>query len=110
MNLKKTLFVILLFTQNVYADCDGTDVLQIIRPKAQWIWKGTDYSGLEWVDKVQSKPTLSEIQSAITNCQANVILSKQKIANDIFNINVSTNTIQTKFQSLIDLMKLRGQL
>ena len=38
-----------------------------IRPKAQWALTGDSYEGLEWLDKVQDKPTLEEITQAIAN-------------------------------------------
>ena len=31
--------------------------LQLLRPGAQWVLRGVDYSGLEWVDKIQTAPT-----------------------------------------------------
>ena len=44
--------------------------LSSIRPKTQWVWRGLDYSGLEWLDTVQSKPTESEINAEIARLQA----------------------------------------
>lgn len=41
--------------------------LNDIRPNAEWALTGDTYEGLEWLDKVQEKPTLSEIQTAIAN-------------------------------------------
>jgi hypothetical protein len=35
-------------------------VLQSLRPKAQWIVSGDEYSGIEWLDEVQTKPTEQE--------------------------------------------------
>jgi hypothetical protein len=32
-----------------------------IRPDAQWSWDGEDYSDLEWLDLLQTKPTEIEI-------------------------------------------------
>ena len=39
--------------------------LQNLKPGAEWVLRGEDYSGLEWLDSVQTKPTESEINSKI---------------------------------------------
>jgi hypothetical protein len=41
-----------------------------LRPNAQWMLVGEDYSGLEWLDQSQTKPTEAEIQAEITRLQA----------------------------------------
>lgn len=41
-----------------------------LRPKAQWILNGDSYTGLDWIDTVQSKPTESEINAEIARLQA----------------------------------------
>jgi len=40
-------------------------VLHAIRPKAEWVLKGINYSGLLWLDKTQTKPTEQEIKDHI---------------------------------------------
>lgn len=40
---------------------DISHALPILRPNAQWILVGFDYSGLEWKDNIQSKPTMDEL-------------------------------------------------
>ena len=35
--------------------------LQELKPGAQWVLRGFDYSGLEWVDSGQTKPTETEL-------------------------------------------------
>lgn len=40
-------------------------VVRLVRPSASYIFKGDDYSGLEWLDKIQSKPTLKELQDKV---------------------------------------------
>ena len=40
--------------------------LQSLKPGAEWTLRGEDYSGLEWVDKKQTKPTETEINSKIS--------------------------------------------
>ena len=41
------------------------DALQALKPGAEWTLRGNDYSGLEWVDSGQTKPTETEINSKI---------------------------------------------
>ena len=40
--------------------------LQSLKPGAQWVLRGGAYSGLEWVDSIQTKPTETEINSKIS--------------------------------------------
>ena len=40
--------------------------LQALKPGAQWTLRGTDYSGLEWLDSSQTKPTETEVNSKIS--------------------------------------------
>ena len=46
------------------------DALQALRPGAEWTLRGNEYSGLEWLDKVQTQPTEAEIQSKVDRLQA----------------------------------------
>ena len=46
---------------------DITHALQALKPGAQWILNGEDYSGLEWQDSGQTKPTETEINSKISS-------------------------------------------
>ena len=47
----------------IYKDLDA---LQSLKPKAEWTWIGYEYSGLDWLDSSQTKPTESEINAEIT--------------------------------------------
>ena len=47
----------------IYRDLDA---LQSLKPKAEWTWIGYEYSGLDWLDSSQTKPTESEINAEIT--------------------------------------------
>ena len=47
----------------IYKDLDA---LNSLKPKAEWTWIGYEYSGLEWLDSSQTKPTESEINAEIT--------------------------------------------
>jgi hypothetical protein len=44
--------------------------IQSLRPKAEWVWRGNDYSGLEWLDSVQTKPTEQEINDELARLVA----------------------------------------
>ena len=44
--------------------------LQLLKPGAQWVLRGADYSGLEWVDKIQTAPTETEINNKIAELDA----------------------------------------
>ena len=41
--------------------------LQALKPGAQWTLRGEDYSGLEWQDSSQTKPTETEVNSKISS-------------------------------------------
>ena len=40
--------------------------LQSLKPGAQWTLRGDTYSGLEWLDSSQTKPTETEVNSKIS--------------------------------------------
>ena len=42
------------------------DALSILRPGAEWIVRGDVYSGIEWLDSSQTKPTETEINNKIS--------------------------------------------
>ena len=42
------------------------EALQSLKPGAQWTLRGDTYSGLEWLDSSQTKPTETEINSKIS--------------------------------------------
>jgi predicted P-loop ATPase len=39
----------------------STQAIMSLRPGAQWSLDGDDYSGLDWRDEIQSKPTEQEL-------------------------------------------------
>lgn len=43
------------------ASPDLVMTLQSLKPGAQWVLRGSEYNGLEWLDEEQTKPTESEI-------------------------------------------------
>ncbi len=44
--------------------------LQALKPGAQWVLRGSEYSGLEWMDTVQTQPTEAEINAKIAELEA----------------------------------------
>ena len=42
------------------------DALLVLKPKAQWVLRGDDYTGLEWLDSSQTKPTETEVNRKIS--------------------------------------------
>lgn len=44
--------------------------LQALKPGAQWVLRGSEYSGLEWMDTVQTQPTEEEINAKIAELEA----------------------------------------
>ena len=46
------------------------DALSRLRPGAEWIVRGDVYSGIEWLDSSQTKPTETEISNKICELDA----------------------------------------
>ena len=46
------------------------DALQSLKPGAIWTLRGNEYSGLEWQDSSQTKPTETEVTNKITALDA----------------------------------------
>ena len=44
---------------------DIPSALQSLKPGAEWVLRGTSYSGLEWLDSAQTKPTEIEITNRL---------------------------------------------
>ncbi len=40
--------------------------LQALKPTSEWTLSGNDYSGIEWLDSSQTKPTETEVNSKIS--------------------------------------------
>jgi len=49
---------------------DIPTALQKLKPGAEWTLFGDDYSGLEWLDSKQTKPTETEVNSKISALDA----------------------------------------
>lgn len=54
------------------------DALQSLTPGAQWVLRGDEYSGLEWLDQSQAQPTEAEIQAEIVRLNAQYPLDECK--------------------------------
>ena len=37
-----------------------------LKPGAEWVWGGEDFSGLKWLDSKIAKPTEAEIDAELT--------------------------------------------
>src|SRR3990167_10217572 len=61
---------------------DIVKVLKSIRPGASWTLNGDAYDGLTWLDEVQSKPTLAEIEAAWPAVSAELQAAKQRRLDD----------------------------
>lgn len=48
----------------------ASDALISLRPGAEWTWSGLEYSGLNWLDTEQAKPTVAEINAEIERLKA----------------------------------------
>ena len=60
---------------------DIGSALQALKPGAEWVVRGDDYSGLEWLDSGQTKPTETEINNKITeldNAEAMKLLREER--------------------------------
>ena len=49
---------------------DIVHALESLKPKAEWNLIGNEYSGLEWLDQLQIKPTEAEVNAEIARLQA----------------------------------------
>ena len=49
---------------------DIGSALQALKPGAEWTLIGDEYSGLEWLDSGQTKPTETEVNSKIAELDA----------------------------------------
>ena len=60
---------------------DITDAIRSLKPSASWVLTGMEYSGLDWKDESQSKPTESEVNAEITrltNAEPMKLLRKER--------------------------------
>ena len=62
---------------------DITDALLALKPGAEWVLRGEDYSGLEWLDSGQTKPTETEVTNKVTALDAAEPMKLLRIERDI---------------------------
>ena len=46
-----------------------TEALAALKPNAEWHMVGTEYSGIYWDDKIETKPTEQEIEAKLAELQ-----------------------------------------
>ena len=56
--------------------------IQVLKPGAQWVLRGSDYSGLEWLDSSQTKPTETEVNSKIASLDSAEAMRLLRIERD----------------------------
>ena len=61
---------------------DITDAIMSLKPEAQWVLRGTEYSGLEWMDSGQ-QPTEQEVKAKIIELDAAEPMRLLRIERDI---------------------------
>ena len=57
--------------------------LRKLRPKALWVLRGSHYSGLEWMDSVQTQPTETEVNSKISELDNAEAMRLLRVERDI---------------------------
>ncbi len=55
-----------------------TLAIQNLRPGAHWALNGNTYDGLDWLDEVQSKPTVEELSEEVARIQHQNALTAYK--------------------------------
>ena len=58
------------------------DALQSLKPGAGWVLRGTEYSGLEWLDENQTKPTEVEATNKLNALDAAAPMRLLRIERD----------------------------
>ena len=62
---------------------DITHAIQALKPEAEWVLRGENYSGLEWLDSSQTKPTETEVNSKITELDNAEAMRLLRVERDI---------------------------
>ena len=75
---------------------DITHALQSLKPGAQWTLRGSNYSGLEWQDSSQTKPTETEVADKIVELDAAEPMRLLRIERD-------ARIVQTDWRASSDL-------
>ena len=61
---------------------DIASALQELKPGAEWVLRGNDYSGLEWIDSSQTKPTETEVTNKIAALDAAEAMKLLRVERD----------------------------
>ena len=61
---------------------DIADALIALKPGAEWTLRGSDYTGLTWLDSSQTKPTETEINSKISSLDSAEAMRLLRIERD----------------------------
>ena len=61
---------------------DIPEALQALKPEAQCVLRGNDYTGLEWLDSSQTKPTETEVNSKISALDSEEAMRLLRIERD----------------------------
>ena len=61
---------------------DIGSALLALKPGAQWTLRGSDYSGLEWLDSSQIQPTETEVNSKISELDSAEAMRLLRIERD----------------------------
>ena len=61
---------------------DIASALQELKPGAEWVLRGNDYSGLEWLDSSQTKPTETEVTNKIAALDAAEAMKLLRVERD----------------------------
>ena len=61
---------------------DIPSALTELKPGAEWVLRGTQYSGLEWLDSSQTKPTETEVSNKIAALDAAEAMKLLRVERD----------------------------
>ena len=59
------------------------DALLLLKPESEWVLRGSEYSGLEWIDSSQTKPTETEINNKIAALDSVEAMRLLRIERDV---------------------------
>ena len=57
--------------------------LQALKPRAEWVLRGDTYSGLEWLDGSQTKPTETEVTNKVAELDAAEPMRLLRVERDV---------------------------
>ncbi len=86
--------------------CTIVEALQNIRPGAEWSLRGDDYADLNWLDKTQTKPTRTQITTAIADCKTDEAAREISKRTARVIVRTSTATVTQKVNALLLLLDL----